>query len=123
MPPSDPANELLIEGESLVPTATGTIAISQVNTGNLVWSGDRQLRVNAAELFDATTLTFQVPRSGSYVMSADMTQGQNFGVAQIALDGAVIAQFDGRPGPPATSCSVDSPGVSTRWRRALIPSP
>jgi hypothetical protein len=97
--PSDPANELLIEGESLVPTATGTIAVGQRSSGNLVWSGDRQRRVNAAEQFDATTVTFQVPRSGSYVMSADMTQGPNFGVAEISLDGAVIARFDGRPGP------------------------
>ena len=47
--PSDPANELLIEGESLVPTAEGTVTISQASTGNLVWSGDRQLRVNAVE--------------------------------------------------------------------------
>lgn len=93
--PSDPANELLIEGESLVPTATGTPVVSQRSTGLLVWSGDRQLRVNAVEPFEAATVTFQVPRAGRYQMSADMTAGQNFGVAALALDGAEIGQFDG----------------------------
>jgi hypothetical protein len=95
--PSDPANELLIEGESLVPTAEGTVTISQASTGNLVWSGDRQLRVNAVEPFDSSTVTFHVPRAGPYVMSVDMTAGANFGVAEIALDGVVIGQYDGRP--------------------------
>jgi hypothetical protein len=95
--PSDAANELYIEGESLVPTATGTVVASQASSGNLVWSDDRQLRVNAAEPFDTATVTFQVPQTGQYRMSADMTAGPNFGVAEISLDGEAIAQFDGRP--------------------------
>ena len=93
--PSDPANELLIEGESLVASAVGTIVTNQESTGLLSWSGNRQLRVNAVEPFDATTVTFQVPRSGRYVMSSDMTFGANFGVAAIAVDGVQVAEFDG----------------------------
>lgn len=93
--PSDPANELYIEGESLVPSATGTPVISQDSSGLLVWSDDRQLRVNAIEAFEAATVTFQVPREGRYVVSADMTAGQNFGVAQLSIDGAVAGEFDG----------------------------
>ena len=40
--PSDPANELYIEGESLVRRAVGTVVVSQASSGNLVWSDDRQ---------------------------------------------------------------------------------
>ena len=40
---------------------SGTPIISQASTGNLVWSDDRQLRVNAVELYDASTMTFQLP--------------------------------------------------------------
>ena len=93
--PSDPANELIIEGESLVPSAIGTPVIAQASTGQLSWSDNRQLRVNAVEPFDATTITFQVPRGGRYVMSSDMTFGANFGVAAIAVDGVQVAEFDG----------------------------
>ena len=96
--PSDPANELYIEGESLVPSATGTPVISQASSGLLAWSDDRQLRVNAIEPFEAATVTFQVPRGGHYVVSADLTAGQNFGVAQLAIDGVVAAEFDGSGG-------------------------
>ena len=96
--PSDPANELIIEGESLVPSATGTPVRNQLSTGLLIWSGNRQLRVNAVELFDAATVTFQVPRAGRYEMSADMTLGANFGVAGIAVDGVQVAEFDGSGG-------------------------
>ena len=53
--------------------------------------------VNPAEPFDTATVTIQVPRAGRYDMSADMTGGPNFGVAEIALDGEIISQFDGRP--------------------------
>jgi hypothetical protein len=93
--PSDPANELVIEGESLVPSATGTPVTNQASSGQLSWSNDRQLRVNAVEPFDETTVTFQVPRGGRYQMASDMTFGANFGVAAIAVDGVQVAEFDG----------------------------
>jgi hypothetical protein len=93
--PSDPAIELVIEGESLVPSATGTPVIDQASSGQLSWSNDRQLRVNAVEPFDETTVTFQVPQGGAYQMASDMTFGANFGVAAIAVDGVQVAEFDG----------------------------
>ena len=96
--PSDAANELYIEGESLVPSATGIPVISQESSGLLVWSGNRQLRVNAIEPFEAATVTFQVPRGGNYVVSADLTAGANFGVGELAIDGVVSREFDGSGG-------------------------
>ena len=101
--PTDPADEVLIEGESMVGTTVGTPTTSQASTGNLVWSDDRQLRVNAVELFDSSTMTFQLPRSGRWAFSADMTTGQNFGLAEVLIDGTKVGEFDGRVGGNANA--------------------
>jgi hypothetical protein len=98
VPPSDPANEVLIEGESMVPTAVGTPVISQESSGALVWSGDHQLRVNAVELYDSSTMTFELPVAGRWDSSVDMTTGPNFGLAEIKIDGQVVGTFEGRVG-------------------------
>ena len=98
LPPSDTANEVLVEGESMATTTVGTPTSSQASMGALVWSGDRQLRVNAAELFDTSTMTFQLPVAGHWTFSADMTTGPNFGLAEVKVDDVVVGTFDGRVG-------------------------
>jgi len=103
LPPTDAADEVLIEGESMVGTTVGTPTISQASTGNLVWSDDHQLRVNAVELYDSSTMTFQLPQSGSWTFSADMTTGQNFGLAEVWIDGSKVGEFDGRAGGNANA--------------------
>jgi hypothetical protein len=98
LPPSDSANEVLIEGESIATSTVGTPTVSQASTGALVWSGDHQLRVNAAELFDTSTMTFQLPVAGRWSFSADMTTGPNFGLAEVKVDDVVVGTFEGRVG-------------------------
>lgn len=98
VPPSDPANEILIEGESMAATTVGTPTVSQASTGALVWSGDHQLRVNAGEPYDTSTMTFQLPASGHWAFSADMTTGPNFGLAEVRIDDVVVGTFEGRVG-------------------------
>jgi hypothetical protein len=93
--PSDPIGELYVEGESLAPSATGTPVISQNSSGNLAWSGGRQLRVNALYPSDAATVTFSVPLAGRYVVAADLTAGQNFGESTFAIDGEQVLLYNG----------------------------
>ena len=96
IPPSDPVGELFIEGESLVPSSIGpTPVISQNSSGNLAWSGGRQMRLNALYPLDAATATFSVPSTGSYVVSADLTAGPNFGLATFDIDGERVLSYNG----------------------------
>src|SRR6185369_9476845 len=55
-------------------------------------------RVNAAELFDTSTMTFQLPVAGHWTFSADMTTGPNFGLAEVKVDDVVVGTFEGRVG-------------------------
>jgi hypothetical protein len=96
LPPSDAVGELFIEGESLVPSATGaTPVISQNSSGNLTWSGGRQLRVNALYPLDSATVTFSMPVAGTYAMAADVTAGPNFGEATLSIDGEPVLSYNG----------------------------
>ena len=86
--PSDPANELLIEGESMVRTTVGTPIISQESTGNarLVRRPPAAgQRGGALRLVDHDLPAPASRPAGTF--SVDMTTGQNFGLAEIKIDG------------------------------------
>jgi hypothetical protein len=94
-------NVLKIEGESLVATATGTAPI-QVQ-GSLIWSGYAQLFFRASKVGDYMVLTINVPKAGTYNLSAAMTEARDYGIVSLAVDGAQLGQpFDGYHSPNVT---------------------
>lgn len=80
-----------IEGESLVASATGTAVVSsQANCCNVTWSGNAQLWMQATAPGQFTQVTFNVPSSGRYDLSAVQTLAHDYGVVTVAVDGAVL---------------------------------
>jgi hypothetical protein len=102
-------NELKIEGESLVATATGTAPIvMQGNCCGVIWSGNAQLWFQASKVGDNMVLTINVPAAGTYDLSAVMTKARDYGIVSLQVDGAQIGQsFDGYNFPNVTVATVD----------------
>ncbi|WP_298326106.1 DUF2961 domain-containing protein [Haloactinopolyspora sp.] len=88
---------LNIEGESMLPADSSTAPIgAQGNCCGASWSGGAQLWFEAESVGDTATLSFTVPVSGTYDASAILTQGGDYGVVELAVDGvALAAPFDG----------------------------
>ena len=102
-------NELKIEGESLVATATGTApVVTQGNCCGVVWSGNAQLWFQASKVGDNMILTINVPAAGTYDLSAVMTKARDYGIVSLEVDGAQLGQpFDGYNFPNVTVATVD----------------
>ena len=86
-----------IEAESLTGSATGTATVSsQSNCCNLTWSGNAQLWMQATAPGQYTQVTFNVPASGRYDLSAVQTIAHDYGVVAVAVDGTALGgPFDG----------------------------
>lgn len=77
-----------IEGESLIPTASGTApVVSQPNCCGIAWSGNAQLWMQATAAGQHATVTFSVPTTGRYDLSAVQTLAHDYGIDTIAIDG------------------------------------
>jgi hypothetical protein len=79
---------LAIEAESLLPpSSTDMLVERQGNCCGLQWSGGAQLwlRPDAPNRF--ATLAFDVPRGGTYDLSAVLTQAADYGTLAFELDG------------------------------------
>ncbi len=103
-------NALKIEGESLVPTATGTApVVVQTDCCGVMWSGNAQLWFKAAKAGDYMVLTINVPTAGSYDLSASMTKAPDYGIVALAVDQTPLGQpFDGyNAGGVTVNPSVD----------------
>jgi Protein of unknown function (DUF2961) len=102
-------NELKIEGESLVATATGTApVVIQGNCCGIIWSGNAQLWFQASKAGDNMVLTINVPTAGTYDLSAVMTKARDYGIVSLAVDGTQLGQpFDGYNFPNVTVATVD----------------
>ncbi len=102
-------NELKIEGESLVATATGTApVVVQGNCCGVIWSGNAQLWFQASKVGDYMVLTINVPTAGTYDLSAVMTKARDYGIVSLAVDGSQLGQsFDGYNFPNVTVATVD----------------
>jgi len=102
-------NELKIEGESLVATATGTApVVVQGNCCGVIWSGNAQLWFQASKVGDYMVLTINVPTAGTHDLSAVMTKARDYGIVSLAVDGSQLGQsFDGYNFPNVTVATVD----------------
>ncbi|MFC8731116.1 DUF2961 domain-containing protein [Luteimicrobium sp. NPDC057192] len=97
-----------VEGESLLPAvAADALVEAQGNCCGVTWSGDRQLWFHGAKAGDAVTLRLDVPRAGTYDVSAVMTQAVDYAVAQVALDGKDL-------GDAVDNYRASGVGVTTR---------
>ncbi|GGM01750.1 DUF2961 domain-containing protein [Nakamurella endophytica] len=82
---------LRIEGESLLPAQSSTaLAEAQGNCCGVSWSGAAQLWFHGGKVGDTVTLAFDVPRTGSYDLSAVFTRAVDYGIAQVSLDGTEL---------------------------------
>ena len=90
-------NALFIEGQSLVATATGNApVVVQGNCCGVTWAGNAQLWFQASQVGNYMTLTVSVPQSGTYNLSAALTQAPDYGIFGLAVDGTALGQpFDG----------------------------
>ena len=86
-----------IEAETLAGSATGTApAASQPNCCTIVWSNNAQLFIQPTAVGQYATVTFTVPGSGRYDLSAAQTVAGDYGVVTVAVDGTKLASpFDG----------------------------
>ncbi|HXM29866.1 MAG TPA: hypothetical protein VN957_27835 [Chthoniobacterales bacterium] len=102
-------NELKIEGESLVSTATGTApVVIQGNCCGIIWSGNAQLWFQASKGGDYMVLTINVPAAGTYDLSAVMTKARDYGIVSLMVDGSQLGPpFDGYNYPNVTVATVD----------------
>ena len=102
-------NELKIEGESLVATATGTApVVIQGNCCGIIWSGNAQLWFQASKAGDNMVLTINVPTGGTYDLSGVMTKARDYGIVSLAVDGTQLGPpFDGYNSPNVTVANVD----------------
>jgi hypothetical protein len=107
--PARTGNELKIEGESLVATATGTApVVIQGNCCGVIWSGNAQLWFQASKVGDNMVLTINVPTVGTYDLSAVMTKARDYGIVSLQVDGAQLGQpFDGYNFPNVTVATID----------------
>jgi len=92
-----PAEPFQIEAETLVDASTGSAPVEAQDTwGNWGFSGGAQLWFRATEVGDTMTTSFDVPTSGTYDVSAILTQGPDYGQVQVSLNGDEIGPaFDG----------------------------
>lgn len=104
----DLAIEQIVEGESLRDTASGAPVTVENSCCGVVWSENQQLRLDASQAGDSTTLKVQAPTSGRYDLSADLTTGPDFGALEIQIDGQPVGQpFDGYTPQTAIERRVD----------------
>ncbi|PSL05959.1 Protein of unknown function (DUF2961) [Haloactinopolyspora alba] len=88
---------LNVEGEGLTPVDSSTDPVqAQGNCCGVSWSGGAQLWFRADAAGDTATATFSVPTSGTYDLSAVLTQAVDYGIVQLAVDGSTVGEaFDG----------------------------
>ena len=89
------------EGESLSRLGANAAVVRRTccMTGGK-WSGEADLHLRGTRKGARMTLQFDVPRSGTYDVSAVLGKGRGFGIAQLSIDGNPAGEpFDGyRPG-------------------------
>ena len=77
-------NAIKIEGESLVLTATGAAPIvAQTDCCGVIWSGNAQLWFKASKAGDYVILTINVPKAGTYDLSAAITKAPDYGIVAL----------------------------------------
>lgn len=105
---------LNVEGESMLPADSSTAPVqAQGNCCGVSWSGGAQLWFRAGAAGDTATMSFSVPTSGSYDLSAVLTQAIDYGIVELAVDGTTVGEpFDGfnqgvRTADPVSLGSLD----------------
>lgn len=101
---------LLIEAETLLPPVSADAPVeAQGNCCGVVWSNNQHLWFRADSAGDKVTVRFTVPATGTYDASWVLTKAPDYGIVQLAVDGAALGDpFDGyEPGrvliaPPLT---------------------
>jgi len=96
----------VFEAESLLPAVEATApASAQSNCCGIRWSGDAQLWLRAESADQRVTVALEVPRAGTYDLSAILTKAPDYGIHTLSVDGEPIGEpFDG----------YDADGVSTQ---------
>lgn len=92
-PPATPPstkNGLLLQAETLKPTATGGQSEPQDMQFFTAakWGGDRQLWWTGGKTGDALTLTFAVNAPGVYHLAASFTRAPDYAIVSVTVDGA-----------------------------------
>jgi len=100
---------LAIEAESLLPPVETTDrAESQGNCCGAQWSNDAQLWFRSDAAGDSMTLAFEVPKDGSYGMSAVATKAGDYGIHTLSVDGQTVGEpFDGYNAGGVTTARSD----------------
>jgi hypothetical protein len=90
---------IIIEGESLVPSARttgGTVRAEVMHGLQQVWSGDQQLRWSDAQAGQTLTVAITPPTAGTYRLSLLGTKGPGYGTVSFAINGQTLPHgFDG----------------------------
>ena len=79
---------LRYEAEALLPATAATAdATRQGNCCGAQWSGNEQLWFHADGAGDTFTVEIDVPRAGTYALSALQTRAGDYGINTLAVDG------------------------------------
>ena len=90
--------------ELLPPTQSTAPALRQGNCCGASWSGNEQVWFQADGAGDSFTVELQVPRTGTYAVSALQSRAADYGITQLAIDGtATSGSFDGYGPPPGVT--------------------
>lgn len=111
-----------IEAESLLPAADATApAVSQGSCCGIRWSGDAQLWFQATGAPNHFTVSFDMPRTGTYDLSAVLTKAPDYGISTLAVDGRKVGSpFDGyNAGGVAVQRAAYGPVALASGRRTL----
>ncbi|MBM3855876.1 MAG: DUF2961 domain-containing protein, partial [Verrucomicrobia bacterium] len=77
-----------LEGEALkIESITGGNTVVQT-LATLKWSGGKQLWWRDAKPGDTLTVLFSVEKAGRYALQGEFTKARDYGIAQVAVDGA-----------------------------------
>ncbi len=84
--------EGVIEGESLEADVDGGSVTVQDGHPNARWSGGKQLWWTRAKPGDAARLSFGVAEAGRYALILTLTHANDYGIADIGLNGATLVK-------------------------------
>jgi hypothetical protein len=102
---------VIIEAESLVPPTEATAPyMTQSNCCGVTWSDDRQVWFQPNGPGDRYTLTFDVPRAGTYDLTLVYTKAWDFGIHTQTLDGAPLGEAYDHSTPDGVSIDRQSYG-------------
>jgi hypothetical protein len=92
---------LRVEAESMLPAVSSTAPVeAQGNCCGVTWSNNAQLWFRADSPGDTATLSFDVPQSGTYDISAVLTKARDYGILSMSLDGTALGDsFNGYHAP------------------------